>query len=240
MIRPTPDSAARALMLALALALPATASRAQTPAHAADVATEIDSASLVALRRIVDGAVRRGLPDEPLLAKAREGRLKRASGSRIATAVGALAARLDSARAALGARSTVDELVAGADALAAGAAPSSLRTVRDATTARPISVPLGVLAQLVASGVPPGRAVTLVVELLRRNVPPAQVLAYGNAVERDAASGMPAEESALFRLRSFGNGGLTDATLTDPTVGGAQVGGPVPPPPPSAAPRRRP
>jgi hypothetical protein len=230
----------------LSFALAGTMARdgaAQTPAQAATVTTEMDSVSLQRVRGLVEHARASGVPSEPLLAKVREGRLKRASDARIASAVAALATRLDTARAALGAEASADELVAGADALAAGASPSALRTVRSATAMRPISVPLGVLAQLLASGVPGPRAVTVIVDLLKRHVAPVQVLAYGNAVERDAAGGVPAEESALFRLRGVGtsgdgavNAGATGPALSDPTANtmtpaGVRAGG---------TPRRRP
>jgi hypothetical protein len=198
----------------------------------------------VALVRDIDDARRRGLPAEPLLAKVREGRLKRAPVPRIRSAVAALATRLDSARAALGAGATMPEIGAGADALAAGAGPAALRTVRDAAAGRPLAAPLGALAQLVASGVPASRATAMVVELLRRNATPAQLLAFGNAVETDAMSGMPAEESAQYRLHSFGTaaGSRGSADLTQPAASapGSMSNQGRPPTPATSTPKRRP
>ena len=54
------------------------------------------------VEREIERASGRGLPMEPLRAKVREGRLKRASDARIRLAVLALVSRLDTARAALG------------------------------------------------------------------------------------------------------------------------------------------
>lgn len=173
---------------------------AQTSAQAAVGDTTLD-ASLV---RVIDGASARGLPPAPLLAKVREGRLKRATTARIRGALASLVTRLDSARAALGPTASTDELVAGADAFAAGADATAVRAVRAASGGRPVSAPLGALAQLVASGVPSARAVAMVVELLRRDLSPAQVIAFGNSVESDVVSGLPAEEAAALRLHSFG------------------------------------
>jgi hypothetical protein len=176
----------------------------------------------------------------------REGRLKRAAMPRIRNALVALAARLDSARAALGPSASADELVAGADALAAGADVNAVRAVRAASLGQPASAPLGALAQLVASGVPAPRAVAMVVELLRKRASPAQVLAYGNLVESDVVSGLPAEESATLRLHSFeANAGFTQtAPAADaPTTGNFTGTSAVPrngPPPPSKTPKRRP
>jgi hypothetical protein len=229
-------AAALALTVGLAVGRPATA---QVPAYAA-TAPPPDTVLEVDLRRDIEGARSRGLPAEPLLAKVREGRLKRAPGSRIRAAVVALASRLDSARVAIGAAASTDELVAGAEALAAGASTSMLRTIRAAAGPRPIAVPLGALAQLLASGVAPRRAAEMIVELLRRNAASVQLLAFGNAVESDVATGMPADEAAAFRLQSIMRGGTT---FTTTTVDGASVAAPRPAGPvlsaPAAAPPRR-
>lgn len=226
------------LLVALATATlaPVAPARAQHPAYAAGLPAELDSVTSAALLREVERASARGLPVEPLLAKAREGRLKRAPGPRIRQAVAALSARLDSARAALGADASSDELVAGSDALSAGAGIEALRAVRAAAAHEPVAVPLGTLAQLVASGVTSRRATAMIVELLRRHATPAMLVAFGNAVEGDAAGGLPADQAAIFRLRSAST-----------AVGGSTAGAPSatdvtapPPQPPSPSPRRRP
>ena len=212
-------------VLALAATVMATVhtAGAQQVAYAATVNMELDSVTQAAVMRELAGARARGIPAEALVAKVREGKLKGAPGVRIRAAVVALAARLDSARAALGPQSSADELIAGADAIAAGATPVSLRALR-AASALPIAVPIGTLAQLVASGVSPQRAVDMVVALLRRNAAPAVLVAFGNRVEADVASGLRPDESALFRLRgieavTFGGMGdaLTAASAPVPT-----------------------
>lgn len=193
-------------------------------------------------REIARASVR-GLPTEPLRAKVREGRMKRASDARIQLAVMALASRLDTARAALGPSASAGELIAGADALSAGADASAVRAVVAASIARGASVPLGALAQLVASGVPTSRAVSMILDLLRRRATSPQVIAFGNAVERDAASGLPASEAAQFRWSEFGGvsssgtsvrGDAAPAGPTNVSSGGARTS------PPPRTPRRRP
>jgi hypothetical protein len=211
---------------------------AQTPVYAVSAA---DTALDPALVREIELARMRGVPAAPLLAKVREGRLKRAPGSRIRVAVAALATRLDSARAALGGRATPEEIVAGADALAAGASPAALRAVRGAAAARPVAAPLGALAQLVASGVPAERALAMIVELLNRHATPAQVLAFGNSVESDAAGGVPADESAVFRLQGIAPPGQTGVAATNATEAPVStLGAKQSPPPVTRAPKRRP
>jgi hypothetical protein len=231
------------LPLALALAVPAL--QAQQALYAAST-TSGDTAIDASLVRLIEAANTRGLPAGPLLAKVREGRLKRASTPRIRNALAALVTRLDSARAALGGSASADELIAGADALAAGADAGAVRAIRAASLGQPASAPLGALAQLVASGVPAPRAVSMVVELLRKRASPAQVLAFGNLVESDVVSGLPAEESATLRLHSF-DARAGDATLSAPAVGAAADGNlsgsfvrPPGPLPPTKTPKRRP
>lgn len=227
------------LSMSSAALLPAGAAHAQQVAYAASVGGELDSATQAAVAREIARARERGLPVEPLVAKVHEGTLKRAPGLLIRSAVERLALRLNLARAALGPASSVDELIAGADALAAGADAASLRTLR-ATTTRPIAAPIGTLAQLLLSGVKEGKAVEMIVALLRRNATPAQVLALGSMVESDVASGLRPDESAAFRLRGIeGSLGMGDKVeISAPTLGtgSGTPGAPVKPP----AAKRRP
>ena len=216
--------------------------RAQQVAYAAGTAP-LDSVTLAALRREMTRAQARGLPVEPLEAKVREGQIKRAAPARIQSAVVALATRLDSARAALGPASNAAELVAGADALAAGADAGALRTLRTTGGARDLAAPLGALAQLVASGVAPKRATQMIVELLQRGVAPREVLAFGVAVESDVGAGVPAEQSAVFRLRTIEsavNGGVSASSAfgqRDPSALGSSG---RPPTGDAPKPKRRP
>src|SRR5919112_1910406 len=151
----------------------------------ASAISELDSVTQAAVVRELGRARTRGLPVPPLVAKVREGQIKRAAPERIRHAVAALATRLDSARSALGTASTSAELVAGADAIAAGVDQASLRLVRAASRAREVSAPLGALAQLVASGVPLRRATQMIVDLVKRDAGPREILAFGIAVESD-------------------------------------------------------
>jgi hypothetical protein len=216
--------------------------RAQQVAYA--VGVPLDSATQAALRREMMRAQARGLPVEPLEAKVREGQIKRAAPARIQSAVAALATRLDSARAALGPASNAAELVAGADALAAGADAGALRVLRTTGGPRDLAAPLGALAQLVASGVAPGRATQMIVELLKRGVAPREVLAFGVAVESDVGAGVPAEESAVFRLRAIEsavNGGVSaTSAFGQETSDPGSLNSGKPPTGDAARPKRRP
>ena len=203
-----------ALITTLVAMLPAPALVAQQVAYAATAVAGLDSATQAAVVRELGRARTRGLPVQPLVAKVREGQIKRAAPERIRVAVAALSVRLDSARSALGPASHEAEIVAGADAIAAGVDQSSLRAVRAASGARDLAAPLGALAQLVASGVGNRRATQMIVELLKKDAGPRELLAFGMDVEKDVGAGVPAEESALFRLRAIEAQGVGADRLT--------------------------
>ena len=211
------------LLAALALAALPSVAAAQQVAYAAAAVSELDSTTRAAVMQELGRAQTRGLPVQPLVAKVREGQIKRAAPARIRLAVVLLAARLDSARSAMGPGSNAAELVAGADALAAGVDLASLRAVRAASGSRDLSAPLGALAQLVASGVPAPRATQMILELLKRDAGPHEMLAFGNAVETDVGAGVPAEESAVFRLRAIESQGVGTFDRTTVTTGGTPL-----------------
>jgi hypothetical protein len=120
--------------------------------------------------------------------------MKSAAPDRIAAAVRRLAGDLGNARTALGTKSTAAELEAGAAALRAGASPDVLVRLRRARHA-PLTVPLAVLADLVASGVPADSASAAVLALAPR-APDAELVEYRRAVERDIALGVPPATAA--------------------------------------------
>jgi hypothetical protein len=59
----------------------------------------------------------------------------------------------------------------------------------------------------------------MIIELVQRNAEPNAMLAFGVAVEGDVGAGVPAEESALFRLRAIETQGVGGEriTVTAPT-----------------------
>lgn len=179
-------------------------------ALAASFGAGLDSTTAATLVQVVDGARAKGLPVEPIVAKARLGLLRRAPGTLIVAAARTTAERLDVARTALAPAPTIADVVAGADALSAGVNAGALRSLRRVAPARPLAVPLGVLAQLVASGVPVARATAIVTDLVKRGAPAGQLVALGNAVDGDVRAGERAEVSLGLRLRQL------DAVLGPP------------------------
>lgn len=188
--------------LILAILVPATVSgQASDPrlgrmpaAVRSAVAPVIDSANLV------------GLPVGPLIEKALEGSAKGASTDAIATAVRALATALAAARESLGAPSTPDELNAGAVALRLGARREDLTRLRAARSRGNLVVPLGVLSDLMARGVPTDTAARVVLALAAQA--DDEYLAFRQRVDRDIDLGAAPVGSVIGALNSSGRAAL--------------------------------
>ncbi|HYK10255.1 MAG TPA: hypothetical protein VEV39_05625 [Gemmatimonadales bacterium] len=157
-----------------------------------------------AVQTIIDSAAHAGLPTRPLVEKALEGSAKGASVDAIATAVRSLAQALGTARQALG-PATPDELNAGAVALRLGARPEDLSRLR-AARAKDLVVPLGVLSDLVARGVPVDTASKVVVALASQ--PDDEYLAFRQRVDRDIDLGAAPVGSVIGALNSSGRAAL--------------------------------
>lgn len=173
------------------------------------LASQLDPATAARVGTIVDHARAAALPTEPLIDKALEGARKRAPGARIVDAVTALAARLDTSRAALGAASTESELVAGASALQAGIAAPVLSQLRAARGGKSLAVPLVVLGDLVTRGVPGDTASALILLVAREGLGDESLLAIQRDVQRDVRDGAHPATAAAIRARGAVSGGAT-------------------------------
>lgn len=191
-----------------------------------------DAGARDAIRATIAQAESRGVPAAPLLTKVREGLAKQAPAPRIAQAVSALATRLAAANDALAAATSAEEVAAGAGALQAGVTAASLRELRTRWPGTPLTVALGVMTQLVASGVPVPRAVSQVRVLLERGATPAQLVAFTAAVQSDVAAGIAPDVALMLRLQ-----GGAGSVLTGPGAGTTQNNGIPPASPPPAHPR---
>ena len=178
---------------------------ATTPVRAQEFSpfdTIADEPTRVALRTIIADAAARGLPTSALVTKVREGIAKRASPDRIRHATALLAERLAVASSALAPTRSVDELTAAAGALQVGIPASTLRDMRQLWPQRPLTVPLGVLSELVASGVSRSIATRRVRDLLVKGATTTQFAALGTTIQSDIAAGLSPD--AAMELRSKG------------------------------------
>ena len=173
----------------------------------------LDAAARAAVVALVDSARAAGLPPEPLIQRALEGTTKGAPADRVIAAVRRLAVDLSSARAALGPSSMALEVEAGAAALRAGASPAVLDRLRRARH-QPLMVPLAVLADLVASGVPVDSATAAVLALA--GTADADLVEFRRAVERDIALGASPGSAATAGARGALN--VTDVNSSARTA----------------------
>ena len=185
------------------LALCAACALAASPLRAQDATlpARLGADAREAIVRLADSLRVAGVPAEPLYAKAAEGVLKGADDARIVTAVRTLARELTQARAALGTAAPAGDVLAAASALHAGVPAAAIRRLRDAG-AGPLALPLVVLADLAARGVPPAGAAGSIAELLARGASDAELNGYRAGVERDIASGRDARTAADARLQA--------------------------------------
>lgn len=180
-----------------------------------------DRGTALQLTQIVESARARGLPTDPIIAKVRRGALLHVPSERIVAVARAVATRLEEARDALAPAPTPAEIAAGADALSIpGVTPDALRAVRSARPDKPVAVPIGVLTQLVAGGVPTKRATEIVTDLIKRGASDVQFVALGNDVASDVGRGARATSALDVRLRGLtavlapGSGSSSAAALS--------------------------
>jgi hypothetical protein len=209
------------LVLALLVLCPAAA-----VAQQERLDTRLDTATRMAVLRTLDSARAQGLPVEPLVDKALEGATKRAASGRIEAAVSALLHRMEVSREALAPDPAPRDIVAGADALAYGATRQALTTMRTIRPNGSLSVPLAVLTQLVASGVPVNRATRVVADLLKRGARDEQLIALQDDVRSYVAAGASPEAALDVRTRGLNAvlppGGGTGAVTGDAAAPGTQ------------------
>ena len=185
-------SFARWLPLLILVLLPAT-----LPAQDARLVERLDPATASRVQGVVDSARQSRLPTEPLVQKALEGGTLGASGERIVAAVHTLHGQLRRAREALGRDANDAELTAAAGALRAGLEPSALRRLQSLRAGRPLVLPIAVLTDLVAEGVPAAEATRFVLDLARDNRPDDEFVALRRQVQRRDGAGTPIGRPAL-------------------------------------------
>ena len=175
---------------------------------------------------LVDTARSMGIPTEPVVDKALEGAAKRAPNDRIITVVRSRFRELVAARGALGSGALDAEIIAAADALHAGASPQVITKLRTSRAGAPVTIPLAVLADLIARGVPADTASAAVLALATTPATDAQFAALRDDIERDIAKGAPPALAADLRTRGVPPGSripiATDANA--PGVGTTSAG----------------
>lgn len=180
--------------------------------------------------RLLDSARSLGIPAEPVVDKALEGAAKRAPNERIIHVVRTRFDELIAARTALGSGPMDAELIAAADALHAGASAEVITTLRTQRPGVPLTIPLAVLADLIARGVPADTASSAVLALAATRATDAQFASLRADIERDIAKGAPPAISTQVRARGLPPGArvpiASEATETSDRGPGAASAAP--------------
>jgi len=163
----------------------------------------LDSATAAAIAPIVEQARADRLPVAALYAKAREGQVQHVPVAKIEAVVRTLADRMRTANEALKPGASEQELHAAADAIKSGVGPETLRAMREAGGDGSLAVPIGVLTQLIARGVPVERASMEVVTLLKKGAAARNFIALEESVRQDVLAGRRPDESLDLRLKGI-------------------------------------
>jgi hypothetical protein len=134
-----------------------------------------------------------------LVQKALEGKTMGATPERIQLAVNALFSQIVHAREALGRDASEPELTAGAGALRAGLSPGSLRQLHELRADGALAVPISVLTDLVAEGVPPDQATRAVLDLARNGRSDDEFVALRKRVQTERRRGLAPGADPIIR-----------------------------------------
>jgi hypothetical protein len=183
MMKRMPCIAALAALLTMMLASAAGAGSDPTPEEAR-LQARLDPDAAHAVIELIRSARAAGLPTQPLVGRAFEGASR---GAPSAVIIGAVREQLDAtttARAALGAASDPNELVAGAMALLSGVPADTLVRLRLMRPRQSLVVPLVVLSDLIARHVPVDAASSTVITASRSGARDADLLRLREHVEK--------------------------------------------------------
>lgn len=190
---------------------------AQPPAQQTLDASRFDSLTALSLRTLLEIATENNLPTAPLINRAYEGAARRVGGTKILQVVREHMAALGTAREALGASSTMDELDAGARAIRGGVDVRALAAVRETRKTGTAAVPLTVLTDLVGRGVPAATARDAVTTIARMPTSDNTLEGLRLTVAKNAVRGPGMAVDALQRyLRSTVSGAKPMAAPAPP------------------------
>lgn len=165
--------------------------------------SRLDTETAAAVSRLVDSVRAVGLPSDALVGVALEGASRRAPSERIVSAVREYASALGAARQTLGDAAASDEIVSAAGVLVAGVAPGVVSSYRAARPSGSLTVPLVVLADLIARGVPADTAADALGDALRGGAADDELSELRRRVERDILAGLRPSAAMAIRTRAL-------------------------------------
>ena len=211
-------------MTAAVLVATASAAHAQGP----DTRLARLGASAATVQAIVDSVRPLGIPTEPIIDKALQAAARNASPAVLLNSVRARVSELGLAHAAL-APATESEIIAGADAVRSGASPQTLRDLRRARPAMELTIPMGVLADLIVRGVAADTAAAVILQLASMDMRDKELTEFRRMVDRDIALGALPTAAVAIRAEAAGVNNLTSAPADALNTRGPTAPRPIPP-----------
>lgn len=179
--------------------------------------TRLDPQTARAVQALVDSARALDVPTEPLVDRALQAAARNASASVTLSSVRDRMSALVQARAVL-APATESEIIAGADAIRSGASPETLRELRRARPSMELTVPIGVLADLIGRGVERDTAAALMLQLASMDMEDRELTDFRRLIDRDIALGALPSAAAVLRAEAAGVRDLNTAPSGVPTT----------------------
>ncbi len=173
------------------------------PAQQPRLDSVLDAATAGAVTAWIDSARAARLPVDGLVGVALEGARRHAPDARIVSAVGSYYQALTGAASGLGRDATPAELAAGAAAILSGVSRANLAALRQARPGAVLTIPLVVLADLAARGVPVDTATRLIYVGVARGIPDDRLSDLRRQIEGDIRSGAPPGAAAVLRLENL-------------------------------------
>jgi hypothetical protein len=188
--------------LTITLSLVSIAAPLRILAQDSRLTTKIPRETAAAITKLIDSARALSLPTDPLVGVALEGVNRHATNDRIVRAVREYIGALRTSRQALGDGATDAEVVSGAGVVLSGVNASVLHDLRVARPREALTVPLVVLADLVARGVPLDTATRAVYVATRAGARDADFTLLRHYIEQDISAGASPAAATSLRLRN--------------------------------------
>jgi len=201
--------------LTIALALLVLAAPNVVSAQDARLGSKLPRETALEVSRLIDSARALTLPTDPLVGVALEGANRHATSERIVRAVREYIGALHASRNALGDGASDAEVVSGAGVVLSGVNAGVLRAMRDARPREALTVPLVVLADLVARGVPLDTATRAVYVAAKAGAKDADFTLLRHYIEQDITAGASPAAATSLRLKNVP--GVTPEDLRTPT-----------------------
>ncbi len=188
----------------------------------------LDPATAASVQAIVDSARAAGIPAEPIIDKALQAAAHNATPAKTLSHVRSRVEHLRTSHAAL-APATESEITAGADAIRNGVSQQTLTALRRARPSVDLTVPMGVLADLIGRGVAADTAAAVMLQLASMDMRDNELTEFRRMVDRDIALGALPTAAVAIRAEAAGVQSLGSGDNVFSSGSGPVAPRPIPP-----------